>query len=148
MYKSHALDTKRVNFDDDGGEASAPVRVSFQVAELRFWKKTRGTLIFFLARSFFMSTAPIYRFHHHTTVLPNPSMKTSSKDLGQRCLCLVWADFYGGVSNYIVSCLVCIFPFYFCRRPIILYRTNHTFGYNPYSTGIFDVPDKDQMQHV
>jgi hypothetical protein len=28
-----------------------------------------------------------------------------------------------------------------CRKPIILYHTNRTFGYNPYSTrGIFDAP--------
>jgi hypothetical protein len=54
LYECHALDTKRVDFDDDGievksargGEASAPIRVSFQVPELRFWKKPRGTFFF------------------------------------------------------------------------------------------------------
>jgi hypothetical protein len=44
MYECHVLDTKRVDFDDDGveiksargGEASSPIRVSFQVPELGF----------------------------------------------------------------------------------------------------------------
>ncbi len=35
------------------------------------------------------------------TVLPNPSAKTTSRGLRQHCLCLVWADSCGGVSNSI-----------------------------------------------
>jgi hypothetical protein len=51
------------------------------------------------------------------TALPNPSAKTSSRGLGQRCLRLIWADSCGGVSNSIVLSLVCIFPFYFSAVP-------------------------------
>ncbi len=47
------------------------------------------------------------------TLTPNPSTKTSSRGLRQCCICLVWADSCGGVSNSIVLSLVCVFPFYF-----------------------------------
>jgi hypothetical protein len=51
------------------------------------------------------------------TALPNPSAKTSSRGLRQRCLRLVWADSCGGVRNSIVLNLVRILPFYFSAAP-------------------------------
>ncbi len=51
------------------------------------------------------------------TALPNPSTKTSSRGFRQGCLCLVWADSCGGVSNSIVLSLVRSFPFCFRAVP-------------------------------
>jgi hypothetical protein len=61
MYECHALDTKRVNFDDDGievksargGEASAPVRVSFQSPNSGFGKNHVELFFFFFERALF-----------------------------------------------------------------------------------------------